>query len=419
MRAIAQEIRSAWLPLLLGKAFALSCGLIAIPWSTRLIEPDTYAFYALFLTLINFGAAVPFAGWIRFVSQKWPSSSNRPALAHLVLSALSRKALWFFCIPLISGVALICIHPHSLVAVTLGSLAIANGAILLGSLGTAALQAQKAYWTEFAITLGSAGTRSFLPLILAAFLGATPAVLATGVALYTMTWVALILPTWRREWRFTKVSSVPLDPPPTSELTLYAFNGLLLWALLAINRWSTGIVFSNELAGYFNLAATLSFVAPSMLGSTADAVFSPLVYKAANEATSSADWKTIARSTDARACLYLGLALLAAIAVHFIAPLLIGNLIATRYAPATPWLLSCGFFWAALGTHQYYALLLQAAGLHRQVLRLNSFAIALVTVASLATGLIGATVFQLWLFCTPLLLILSRAYARNALLAHR
>lgn len=414
MRAITHEIRSAWLPLILGKAFALSCGLLAIPLSTRLIEPETYAFYALFLTLINIGSAIPFAGWIRFVSQTWPTAADRPALAALVLTGISRNAFWFLSIPLASGIALTWLHPHDFWALTLLSLVIANSAMVVGALGTAALQAQKSYWNEFRVTLGSAAARSFLPLMLAAWLGATPAVLAAGIAAHTTIWV-LLLPTWRREWHSGTHTPAAPTAPPRRELAIYAFNGLLLWALFAIGRWIVGAFFPQEIAGYFNLAATLAFVLPSALSTTADAIFSPLVYAAAAEARSDADWKKIAHNTDARACLYLGLSIAGAIAVQLIAPFLVGNLIASKYASATHWLLACGFFWATLGTHQYYALLLQAAGLHLRVLKLNTAVLVLVIAGSALTATAGPDRFKLWLVCSPFLLVLSRTFSLGAL----
>lgn len=415
MRAIAQEIRSAWLPLLLGKGFALCCGLLAIPWTTRLIAPDTYTFYALFLTLTSLASSVLFAGWVRHVSQEWPSARDRPALARLVLSSLVRQRLWLLAVPLATGAALVWLHPHAAWPASVVSLVLANAAMLLGALGIAALQAEKSYWTECRVTVGSSIARSFLPLAAAALLGATPAVLAGGVAGYTALGVLLLLPAWRRSWCAPSPTVVAGPGPTPRELALYALNGLLVWALLVINRWSAGLLLPGEPAGYFNLAATLSFVLPSTLSSASGAIFSPLVYGAASEARTPEAWLAIARKTDARAAVYFALAAGAALAVHLVAPFLVGNLIAAKYASATPWLAASGLYWAALGAHQYYALLLQAAGRHRAVLALNGLSLGVMAAGNAVAGWSGAGAFGIWLAASPLLVLAARAFARKTL----
>lgn len=417
MRAIAQEIRSAWLPLLLGKAFALSCGLLAIPWGTRLIPPDTYAFYSLFLTLIGLSPSVVFAGWVRYVSQVWPTSQDRRSIVRFVLAAIFRQPLLLIALPLLTGAGLAWLHPHAFWPVSILCLVFANTAMLLGTLGTAALQAQKSYWAEFRIALGSASARSFAPLAIAALLGAQPAVLSAGVAAHTAIWVVLLLVVGWSSWRKdpAKACSSP-QLPPGSELMLYAGNGLLVWALLVVHRWCAGLLFPGDAAGYFNLAATLSFVIPSTLSATATAIFSPLVYSAASEARTREDWRRIVRSTDTRAVAFFLMAVLAALAVHWIAPFLVGSLISEKYAAAAPWLASIGLYWAAFGAQQYYTLLLQAAGRHRAVLILNALSLLVICLGDVLAGVQGIEIFLYWLSASPLLVLFARVGAVRALL---
>lgn len=418
MRPLVQEVRSAWLPVLLGQAYGFTCGLVAVRWTTRLVVPEVYGTYGLFLTAINLAPSVVFAGLLRHVAQTWPTATDRPGIARMALGRVRAGWPWLASAALLAG-AIGAGIDRDLVWLILAPLLVAvNATMLLGMLAHTALQAERAYWPELGVTVVSAAARAFIPLGFAALFSGTATVLASGYLVHTLGWLAALAVIWLPRLRAARTAKESAAPPG-SEWRTYALNGLLGWALLGLNRWCAGAAFSPADAGCFMLAANLAFIVPSMLSSATGAVFSPIAFSRAAAARHAGDWRALARTTDRRALLFFAAAAGATVLLWLVGPQLLGVLIAERYAPALPWLLATGAFWTAIGLRNHYQLLLQAAGAHVAALRVTTGALALAAFGGGIASAAGPDAFRGWLLATPLLVLAAERAVVQRVVAKR
>ncbi len=392
------------LPIVLGQAVGLLCGVAGVKVTSSLVSPADYGVYGIFLTFAPLGMWVVHAGLIQFVSRQWAEATDRGALLRAVLAAAWRKTPWLavaagVAAGLIAGRGAWVVFP----AVLLAALLLSGGAI-----AQTALQAARQHWRDFAVSATSSVTRSFVPPLLYAAVGGSVFALYGGYCVHALALALAGAWALRAYWRPAAPSVEPLAP--AYEGPLFIVLAATWWMLAGLGRWLVAAFFGADAAGYFVLAGNLAVLVPSMLGTIALQYHQPEFFATA----SGGSLRHLATRIDRVALGHAGLSLGGLVALRLIAPTLIGPLINARYEAALPWLLPTGCFATATITSVFYHSMLLAARRERACLPTDLATAGVLAGGAIATAAIGMDWFARWLTLTPLVpWMLTRPLARR------
>ena len=395
-----------WLPLGLSQVIGIGCGLGAVAWVTRLVPPTVMADYGLWLSFATLGAWVVHAGWQLDTTRFWARTPDRTAYRTIVARGIGRQ------LPLL---ALACLVAGGVLATTEGrgvfwwlvpGLFAANIGFTAFTWGLKALQADRQHGRQCVVNAVHSLGRSFLPLVGASLAGASALVLSSGyvVAVLIAGGAALLLLNWHSPDTADLPAGRPIDP---RDLRPAAWSGALDWLLQVVNRWIAILILGELTGGFFVLATNLAMLAPNFAGGVVNAAYAPRIF--AKQTTT-----TTLRVADESAVLVGVSATLAVLALHGLAPVLVGNLIGAPYESAISWIAPIGLFATGLVIGNQYQNLLQAHGLYAHAKRLR---LGLTIVALLGGGItatVGETWFAGWLMAFPVASVIAeRQWARQ------
>lgn len=396
------------LPIALSQAVGLLCGIIGIKITSRLIAPADYGAYGLFLSCAPLGIYVVHAGLIKFVSRHWAGSPHRAGLLREVLGAGARKMPWLALLTLGASAAFFgerwwAFWPLLFLSTVFVSLAWT---------AQTALQAERAHWADFTLSVVGSVTRAFGPPLLYGALGGALILLPVGFALHTFLAASIgSIFLWRQ--------SRGCGPRPAAAQLSNLYEGPLFvalavagWLLVSVNRWIVAASFGADAAGYFTLASNLTLIVTAMTGGIFVQYFQPGIFAAPS--TSLADRRVLAGRIDRIAALYTAVALAGVVGIRAVTPWLIGPLIDERYQASLDYLVGAGCFGAAVVIGQFFHMLLLAGRSERACgpVDLSGTAV-LITGSALAALFGGKTWFLRWLTLAPLIpWALNRRMAR-------
>lgn len=400
------NFRDRLLPITLGQIAGLLCGLGGMKITTHLVSPTDYGIYGVFITFAPLGMLVVHAGLIKFTQRHWAASPDRGALFREVLRAAWRKLPW------LAGATLAATYlmqaPHTLIT----WLALLFAAMMLstGLLMQSALQAERAHWTDFAISSSASLTRSFVPPVLYASAGGSLLALQVGycvhVALFALCSLYLL-----NKYKPNTASPAP-QLTPVYEGQLFVMLSLAGWLLTAVNRWIVATYFGPEEAGYFTLGTNITQIATSMLAIIFVQYFQPGIFAHASEEPEKR--RNLARRVDLIAFAFCGLALVGVVALRLVAPWLVGPLINEKYRAALGMIIPAGFFSVAVITAQFYDTMLLAGHREKACAPVDIVTALVLTFGGLGFAWFNEPHFLLWLSLTPLVpWLLSRPMARR------
>ncbi|MFT3868297.1 MAG: oligosaccharide flippase family protein [Nibricoccus sp.] len=401
------NFRDRLLPITLGQIVGLLCGLGGVKMASRFVSPADYGAYGVFLSFTPLGMWVVHAGLIKFVARHWAGSPNRGALLREVIEASFKKLPWLALATLGAALAMnatgfIKIWPALFISASLLS---------IGLLAQTALQAERSHWTDFGISTVGSLSRSFLPPLLYVAAGSSLGFLETGFCAHTVLFASGFLYLWSR-YKSTGTSDGSRQLSTVYAGQLFVMLSLAGWLLTAVNRWIVAGFFGQEKAGYFTLAGNLTQIATSMFSLVVVQYFQPGLFAMYGE--QSEQRRLLARRLDLIAAGFCLCSLAGVVALHLIAPWLVGPLINEKYRPALGAIMPAGFFSVAILTAQFYHTLLLAGRRERACGPVDVTNALLLTAGGLIGAIFGERYFFDWLLISPLLpWLVTRQLARR------
>jgi len=414
MPSAPDNSRRRLIPIALAQALGLACGVAGVKLNSRFVPPAELGVYGLFLTFAPIGMWVVHAGLVKFTGRHWAGSPDRPGLWREIVVAWARRLPW---LALAAAAAMLALDGRTPgLDWALGPALFTAAALLaLGTLMQAALQAERAHWSDCAVAVSGSLTRTFLPPLLFICTAGPVAMLWLGFCLHALVFAAAGLWMLRRYWSRPETGR-PASPQLTAVYQGPLFIALAMagWVLTGLNRWLVAWRFGAVETGYFTLAGGAAMIAPSVLG-TVLLQYSQPVFFALGDAQPS-NPRLLARRVDQVALAFGALALLAVEGVTFIAPWLVGPLINPAYRDSLHWILPAGCFATATMTGVFYHTLLLAGHRERACGPVDLTTAAVLAAGCVLAALAGQAWLSRWLTCTPLVpWLLTRPLARRYL----
>jgi O-antigen/teichoic acid export membrane protein len=399
-------------PIVLAQSIGVLCGIIGVKITSRLVAPADYGLYGVFLTFAPLGMWVVHAGLVKFTYRYWAETKDRRSLWHTIGKAATRKLPW---LALACAGAAVTIARNTAVGVFL-FLFVAATALSFGTLGQAALQASRAHWRDMIVAGTGSITRTFAPIIFYALTGGAVAALFAGFAFHALALATVAFLSVRVQWQRQ------MAPAGTRQAIQAVYEGPLFivlalagWVLSGLNRWLVAAFYGAAAAGQFTLASNLATIAPSVLITIFVQYFQPSLF--AGESASLADRRRLAQRVDRLAAGYWLCVVGAVVAVHLVAPLLVGLLIDPDYRPALRLILPAGGFSVAITTASIYHVMLLAGKCERACGPVDISSAILLVVSGVLAAAGGEAWFERWLLLTPFIpWVINRPLARYYLL---
>lgn len=413
MSSPSSRSRLRLVPIVLGQAFGLLCGIAGIRLNSHLVPPALLGVYGVFLTFAPIGTWLVHAGLVKLVARNWAASEQRADLWRQITFTWARRLPWLALAAAGAAFAMHGLPEASPVPITL-ALFLSASLLALAALAQTALQAERAHWRDCLVSMAGSLSRTFAPPLLFAATSGTGNALWLGFCLHGGVTAAAGLWALRPYWRAPKTPRLPRPEfSPVYEGPLFIALAFVGWALPGLNRWVVAGFFGEVQAGYFTLASG-ALALPATLGAVLMQYFQPGLFVLGDGPASARP--ALARRVDLLALVH-ALGSLAALGVLVGAgPSLIGTLISPRYRDALVWLLPVGCFGTATITGVFYHTLLLAGRRERACGPVDLTHAALLAGGSLAAAMGGLVWFERWLLVTPLVpWLVTRPMARHYL----
>jgi len=409
MPALPPNFRDRLLPIVLGQATGLLCGVIGVRLASSLIAPADYGRYGIYLTFTPLGMWVIHAGVIKYISRYWAEAKNRATMLRCVQSETWRRAGWLVLLGAVGAMATSASDFTGLSALLFATML----ALSFAAIGHTLLLADRKHWWDYHTGAVASVSRAVVPAL--AYWGSGGVFLALPAgflihALVDAVWVnGLARKMTRHEDNGGKLSKLP------AEFTGWNFiiQAIAGWTALGLTRWLVMYFQGDQTAGFFNLASNLAIILPSMMGTVLTQYFQPDLFAA--PCKTAAERRALAARVDRIALLHIAGSLVALGVLHLLLPWLVGSVISEKYADATAYVFPAGCFFVSVVMTQFHVQLLLAGGRADRIAWLETskaLALAISGIAAISLG--GEFIFLIWLICTPALpWVLSRTLARR------
>lgn len=403
-------------PIVLGQAFGLLCGIVGIRLNSHLVPPALLGVYGVFLTFAPIGTWLVHAGLVKLVARNWAGAEQRADLWRQVTFTWARRLPWLALAAAAAALAMHRLPDASPVPMTL-ALFFSASLLALTALAQTALQAERAHWRDCLVSMAGSLSRTFAPPLLFAATTGTGNALWLGFCLHGVISAAAGLWALRPYWRTPDNAACARPGPgfsPVYEGPLFIALAFVGWALPGLNRWVVAGFFGEIEAGYFTLASG-ALVLPATLGAVIMQYFQPSLFALGDGPATTRP--VLARRVDLLALVHALGSLATLGLLVWAGPHLVGTLISPRYRDALGWLLPVGCFGTATITGAFYHTLLLAGRRERACGPVDLTNAALLAGGSLAAAAGGLPWFERWLLVTPLVpWLVTRPMARRYLL---
>jgi O-antigen/teichoic acid export membrane protein len=401
----------------------LAMGVLNVWLMSRLVPPEVYGVYGLFLTLMQLSPLLTHSPLYNFAVRFWQRDQPRAgafadflwrtfwrhgvwlavlaAAVSLLLAGLKRSADWLWLLPfLIAG------------NLTASFLAIGHGL----------LYAKEKNWVVFWTGTLAATLRTFLPVGAVLLAGASLLWLGTGFALHGLAAAALLGVVLQRRLPRDQRADPEEQKQWQGELARYGLPFLWIgtagWLLLHADRWVTSEFFGAERTGWFVMATSMSGVVTTIIAAGLLQYAFPRIFRESDQARSAADWAALFRACERLLIVYLVLAGAGLVALVWLGPYLVGTLVNERYAAAMPLIIPTGMAALAAQCSQFLYLVLQGRQKTGAMLRISLALAGVKTGGSIIAAACGWEWFLMWLTVSPLpVWLLGRWWIRRAAVA--
>jgi O-antigen/teichoic acid export membrane protein len=401
------------LPIALNQVATVVFGMVGVSLISHIVPNAVFGSYALFLTLTSFGQLLTHSGLINHATRYWQRE-------HLAAGAYARFLLtqtWRRGLPL-AGLLLFVsgfqAATRGVIWLELWPLLFAGNLVLaVSGLAAMMLNAGERHWAVFTLNALAAAARALLPAGLALAFGATLLVLSSGFALHAAA-VAIAILCLFSGLSWSGQTDPGLEARWHTELREFGrpfvWMGVGSWLLLNADRWVVGVRFGEVQLGTFTLASNIASIIPNMVCAGMLQWVFPAVFRQADAARSTKDWRKLARRCDQFTLLFLAVTVSGLLCLKFLSPFLVPWLISRKYAPGLPYLLPAGLAAAATQVNQFQYLLLQGQHDSNSMVRVMVLLASIRTAGSILAAWISWPVFLGWLMVSTLLVsLLGRA----------
>lgn len=399
---------SRLIPVVLGQLISLGLGLLGTRWITRWVPPEVNGVYQVqFLTLCQFGLLLTHPGLVNHASRYWARerSAGRggPYLRFLWREFWNR---WPWLSVILAGCCGILwgLRGHVAWLALIPVLVLVNIVVALQSAAVFVVNVGERHWQLLALNSIAALARALLPVGAVMVLGLGVVQLGLGYGAHA---VAVLMVIWmilrsERSEDADKQAGSEWSQRWMGELASYGRPFLILgignWFLQFADRWVVSLLFGEERAGLFATASNLAGYGPNVVMAALMQLVFPSVFRAADEARSLPEWRTIAGRLDRCTGLFLGMTLVGLVVLSWIGPWLLGWLIDRRYEPSMGMLLPAGLAVATVQINQFQFLLLQGQHNSSGMVRVMLGVATLKTVGSVLAGaMFGWNGLMVWL----------------------
>lgn len=394
-----------WVPILLGQGVGVLCGLAGIRLLSTWVPPDVLGLYGLCLILAPAGGLLTHHGLARHAARHWPLEGNPREYYDTWLAAARRTSLLLLGLLLLALAGLSATNDIPF-GRTLPWLCIAALTGAYGALLHAVLQTSRAYWSDCAASCANSVARTGGPLLALWIAGVTVPVLLAGFAVPQ---ALVLLAAWwwllGRRLPPTQPRSPAkpgIDPPDVSTYArAFWWIGACTLVGAGLHRAGAAVCLDAVELGYFTLAGNLAFVIPNVLSAALSQFLYPRLFAHArrDEAAPPSTWL---RPVAITAVIFSVIAWGSTLALHALAPRLMGPLIDPDYAGALPYLIANGGYATALALGHFAQLPAIAAGRPHAARRAMIGLVVLLAAGSGVTALVSPDAYVLWLTLSPL-----------------
>lgn len=408
MKFSRQELKTHLLPILLAQAFGVACGIIGVKVTSQFVLPTDLGRYGVLLTFTTTGAMIVHAGLIKYVARHWAGTENQPAMFVGAIKSWWNKLPWLLLPAIGGGIAV-----GSLTAIF--GIFVAAALLALFALTQAALQATRENWRDGSVVVGAALTRTFAPPLLYLGIGGLWIGLWIGFVGHALTAAAGGIWALRRHWRGRHATAPTTKPTAVYTGTLFVTLAITAWALNGLARWLVAAGFGVETAGYYTLASSIGLILPTVLGGVFIQYRQPVLFALADKPDATP--AKLIGFVDRMTLAYTAITLLCLALLHWVAPLLVGPLIAPAYLPALPWILPAGCFGLTLISGQFYHTVLLAGRREIACGPVDLISAGVLVLGCSLSALLSEDQFRIWLAGSILVpWLIKRPLARRALL---
>ena len=396
------KFREHVLPIAGGQLVTVVAGVFGVKILSHLVPPAVNGVYLVhFLTLAQLGVLLTHPGLINHACRYWQREKARSGSYARFLWQRSMHQLIPLTVILAGGcVALGVSQRDTTWAWAFPLLFVCNWALALNATATVASNADRRHWVLLALTSTGAVARVLLPTALVLIFSPSFGALACGFTLHALVLcgcvVALFYPAGKAAPAKAEVEAQWLR-----ELSDYGRPFLWLgvggWLLQFADRWIVSLFFGNEQAGLFALAASLGAFVPNLAQAALMQGVFPGVFRLADEARSEADWRAIARRCDQFTLLFLGVAVVGLLGLHWLAPHLLGVLIDQRYARSVGMVFAAGLAAVTVQVNQFHYMLLQGQHNSAGMVKVMLVVAGIKTAGSILAAMISWQAFLIWL----------------------
>jgi O-antigen/teichoic acid export membrane protein len=388
-------------PIVLNQLGLLGFGVVGIKLVSAYVPVATYKSYALFLTLVTLGYLLTHSGLINHATRYWQREKAQAGAYAWFLWHQN----WRLSIPL-AGL---------LLAVALGMsqyepgwswwrifllLWICNTGFSLFTLANQALNASEYHWRLLGLSLVFSVTRALLPVGMVWLAGATLLALGFGYTVHVLITTAAVL--FYFHWA-AKADRPRPDQGRRWGQELRDFGrpfvlmGVGAWLLTNADRWIVALCFDEQRAGIFAMSSTIAVIVPTLVAGVLMQGIFPRVFRQADRAQTSADWRAIARRCDQMTVLFLALTLVGLTVLTFLGPGLVPWLLGADYAPALSLLVPTGAALAVATANQFNYLLLQGQHNSASMAKVMAVVAGLKVAGTVLAALVSWKVLLIWL----------------------
>ena len=388
-------------PIVCNQVVTVLLGLLGAKLISAFVPKATYGYYANFLTLTQLGVMVTHSGILNHAMRYWQREKPQTGGYSRFVWTVSWRGLSTLGPLLFLVSAAVAFWEGDFAWVwVLPWLLFGSMAVVWSAIATSVLNADRKLWDVLVVSLVGTAARTLAPIGLALVAGMTFFNLSAGFALHGLVLLGCL------SLFFGRMFQAPSPTPDQArqwkqELKDYgrpfALLGIGAWLLQSVDRWVVWLFFGEAQAGLFAYAFALGAIIPTFtVGAVMQRVF-PDVFKKADQARTSLEWRQIAQRCDHVTALFLVVTVAGLVVLQAAGPLLMGWLISSEYAPSIEMLVPAGFAMVAAQVNQFYYLLLQGQHNSAGMVKVMTTVAGVKSAGSLIAAAISWPVFLGWL----------------------
>lgn len=394
------------IPIVGNQLVVLALGLIGMKLISHFVPAVLNGYYGIFVTLAQISMLVTHSDVTNHATRYWQRETTRPGTYARFLWTVSWRKVGLLA-PLLLVILLIraWTQQEMIWLWMFPFLLLSNFGLTFNAIGTGVLNADRKPW--HVLLLSSVGTtaRVFLPIGLGLLTQMNFAALSIGYTLHGIIIIVCLV---------MILHEVIGAPPPAGDLVRkwmqelksygrpFLFLGIGAWLLLHVDRWIVDQFYEKARVGFFTYAANLGAIIPTITATAMMQAFFPGIFRRADLAQTPADWRKIAIRCDQLTVGFVVLSVTGLVALHFLAPLLLGSLIDEKYAPVLPMIVPAGLVMLNSQINQFYYLLLQGQHNSAGMVWVMLVVAAVKTLGGIVAAALSWEAFLGWLILAPL-----------------